>query len=158
MPGPIPNRSDQRRRTNKPEGVQVTKAEGAELVVKPDADPDWHPIAVRWFDSLKTSGQSAFYEDSDWATAYLIAESIDRELKDQPIIMGAGETRRIEWVKQPVSGTALAGWLKAMGSLLVTEGDRRRARLELERPTAEEVPADVDDLAEYRARLAAQSG
>lgn len=141
-PGPPPKRTDQRRRRNKPEGVQVTKAKGAHLVTPPAANRQWHPVAKRWFDSLKTSGQSAFYEDSDWATAYLIAESMSRELH-------TGE---------PPSGASLAAWLKAMGSLLVTEGDRRRARLELERPTAEEVPADVDDLAEYRARLAAQSG
>lgn len=142
MPGPIPERSDRRRRTNIPEGVQVTQAAGAEVVVPPDADETWHAVATRWFDSLKTSGQSAFYEDSDWATAYLIAESMSRELH-------TGE---------PPTGAALAAWLKAMASLMVTEGDRRRARLELERPSAEEVPADVDDLAEYRARLAAQSG
>ena len=140
MPGPPPNRSDQRRRTNKPEGVQVTKAPGAELVVPPGADPAWHPVASRWFQSLRSSGQSAFYEDSDWATAYLIAESMSRELH-------TGE---------PPTGAAMSAWLKAMGSLMVTEGDRRRARLELERPSAEEVPADVDDLADYRARLAAR--
>lgn len=140
QPGPIPTRTDQRRRTNAPEGVQVTKAAGALVVVPPDADQAWHPVATRWFDSLKTSGQSAFYEDSDWATAYLVAESMSRELS-------TGE---------PPTGAAMAAWLKAMGSLMVTEGDRRRARLELERPSAEEVPADVDDLAEYRARLTAR--
>lgn len=142
MPGPVPNRTDQRRRTNKPEGVQVTKAAGAPVVVPPAADQAWHQVASRWFDSLKTSGQSAFYEDSDWATAYITAESMSREL-------ATGE---------PVNASIFQGWLKAMGSLMVTEGDRRRARLELERPSAEEVPADVDDLAEYRARLAAKSG
>ncbi len=141
MPGPPPNRSDQRRRVNKPEGVQVTKAPGAETVVPPDADQDWHPVATRWFDSLKTSGQSTFYEDSDWATAYLIAESMSRELN-------TGE---------PPTGAAMGAWLKAMGSLMVTEGDRRRARLELQRPSAEEVPADVSELDEYRARLARHS-
>ena len=141
MPGPPPNRSDQRRRVNKPEGVQVTKAPGAETVVPPDADRDWHPVATRWFDSLKTSGQSVFYEDSDWAAAYITAESMSRELS-------TGE---------PINASIFQGWLKAMGSLMVTEGDRRRARLELQRPSAEEVPADVSELDEYRARLARHS-
>lgn len=120
----------------------MTTAPAAAVVVAPDADAEWHPVATRWFNSLKTSGQSAFYEDSDWATAYLIAESMSRELL-------TGE---------PPTGAALAAWLKAMGSLMVTEGDRRRARLELVRPSAEEVPADVSQLDEYRARLARQSG
>ena len=138
--GPVPVRTDQRRRTNAPEGVQVTKAPAAPVVVAPPADPLWHTVASRWFESLKTSGQSAFYEDSDWATAYLLAESMSRSLS----------------TGDPVTGAELAAWLKGMTPLMVTEGDRRRARLELERPSVEEVPADVSELDEYRARLAAR--
>lgn len=142
MPGPVPKRTDQRRRTNVPDGVQVTKAPAADVVVAPPPDPSWHQVASRWYESLKSSGQSVFYEDSDWATAYLLAETMSRSLS-------TGE---------PPTGAELTAWLKGMAPLMVTEGDRRRARLELERPSGEEVPADVSELDEYRARLARQPG
>lgn len=123
--GPPPKRSDQRRRRNKTE--PVTSAAGGSVVV-PESDPGWHPVAVRWFEGLKVSGQSVFYEQSDWVTAFLVAESISRELKPQPLRVGD----EVVWVEQPPKGTSLQGWLKAMSSLLVTEGDRRRVRLELD--------------------------
>ncbi|MER5783073.1 hypothetical protein ABT104_15325 [Streptomyces mobaraensis] len=41
-----------------------------------------------------------------------------------------------------------------MGSLLTTEGDRRRARIELERkPAAQTVSASVTAIADYRASI-----
>jgi hypothetical protein len=119
----------------------------------PDGDSDWHPVALRWFESLAGSGQSVFYEPSDWATAYLIAESMSVELKPQPVV--DKETGNVEWVRFPPKGASLAAWLKAMSSLMVTEGDRRRARLELERPTPdgeEGGDADVSWLDDARRR------
>lgn len=120
MPGPPPKRSDQRRRRNKPTR-EITKVEGAAEVPVPDADPQWHPVARRWFESLGQSGQSAFYEPSDWATAFAVAETMSRDLH----------------ADGPVGGASLAAWLKAMSSLLVTEGDRRRVSVELQRPERE---------------------
>lgn len=153
--GPPPKRSDQRRRTNSP-GTQTAPA-GDEPTI-PDADLEWHPVARMWFQSLACSGQSQFYEASDWATAYLIAEAMSRELNPQPIVIGRGESAEVEMHNLPPKGASLAAWLKAMTSLLVTEGDRRRLRLELERqgPAESEGGADVSELDEYRRRL--QSG
>lgn len=151
--GPPPKRSDQRRRNNSP-GVETAPA-GDEPDV-PAADADWHPVAVMWFESLARSGQSRFYEASDWATAYLIAESISRELSPQPIVVGRGEAAVVEKHEMPPKGASLAAWLKAMTTLMVMEGDRRRLRLELERVKPAEEVADVSELAEYRRRL--QSG
>lgn len=126
--GPVPKRSDQRRRRNK--SGETERVESAGRAVQPDPDGGWHPVAVRWFESLGESGQAIFYEASDWATAYLLAESISREL-------GSGEAP---------SGASLSAWLKGMSSLLVTEGDRRRMRLELE-ATPEVDPAEEDAVA-----------
>jgi hypothetical protein len=134
--GPVPKRSDQRRR-HSPSDALTVNAEAAAEVEVPPADEAWHPVARRWFESLAESGQSAFYEPSDWATAQLLAESMSRDLL-------TGE---------PVRGAALAAWLKGMSSLLVTEGDRRRVQVELIRPSGEEGDADVSELAEYRRRL-----
>lgn len=136
--GPPPKRSDQRRRKNKPATGETTKATGAKKVARPRVDTKWHPVAKRWFESLSKSGQSAFYEPSDWATAYLLAESISRELQPQPMVVGLGEDAEVQMVTLPPKGASLAAWLKAMTSLMVTEGDRRRLRLELERPAAGE--------------------
>lgn len=151
--GPIPKRTTQRRRKNKPE-VPAKKSVGARTVPRPRADPKWHPVAKRWFNSLGPSGQSAFYEPSDWATAYAVAEAMSRELNPQPMVVGQGEHAHVEMVLLPPKGASLAAWLKAMTSLMVTEGDRRRARLELERPAAGgEVTANVSELDEFRRRL-----
>jgi hypothetical protein len=43
----------------------------------PEASPRWHPQAISWFNSLKLSGQSEFYEASDWAMAVVAAQTYD---------------------------------------------------------------------------------
>jgi hypothetical protein len=117
----------------------------------PEPDPEWHKAATLWFESLARSGQSVFYTNSDWAAAYVLAESISRELNPQPVV---DEDGHVTMVSYPPKGASLAAWLKGMTALLVTEGDRRRAALELVRPDpAEGVPADVSELDEYRQRL-----
>lgn len=132
MPGPVPKRSSQRRRRNKPE-VPIDRAFGAAEVPVPEPDPDWHPMATRWYESLERSGQSQWYEPSDWAAAQIIAESMSRDLKPQ--FLGISEmTGEVVRGTVPINGTRLSGYLKAWTALLVTEGDRRRARIELERP------------------------
>lgn len=102
-------------------------------VVIPPPDESWHPVARMWFDSLARSGQSQFYTSSDWATAYLLAESMSRELQPQPMLIGKGPDAHWEMVARPPTGASLAAWLKGMAALMTTEGERRRARLELER-------------------------
>lgn len=137
--GPPPKRSDQRRRRNTPVAGEPQQAPGGEVVV-PEPDEAWHPVARRWFESLKGSGQSRFYESSDWGLAFLLAESMSRELHPQPIVIGKGENARVEMFTTPPKGASLAAWLKGMTALLVSEGDRRRAALELQRP--QKPPAD----------------
>lgn len=142
--GPVPKRSDQRRRTNEPE-QPIDTAPGADAVEIPEADAGWHAIALAWYESLGQSGQSAFYEPSDWATAYLIAESMSRDLEPQAIGIVAQGARAGEVVMAPtpLKGASLAAYLKAMSVLLVTEGDRRRAAVELQR-SAPKVDPDTE--------------
>ena len=139
MPGPPPKRSDQRRRRNKAEPVE--KAFG-QVAKPPSAPRGWHPVARRWFSSLKASGQSQFYEASDWATAFVVAEDMSRAFH----------------AEGPVGGAAMAAWLRAMASLMVTEGDRRRVRLELQAPdAAADADAEVASIHAFRDRHSAGS-
>jgi hypothetical protein len=138
--GPVGKRSDQRHgHRTKAEKEAVTKVPvaGGPLPAE-EPDEEWHPIAQRWFRSLGESGQRVFYEASDWATARYVAEAMSRNLD-------AGR----------FSAQLFAAVLSGMSSLLATEGDRRRMRIELERAT--QVDADeeaaVAALDEWRSRL-----
>lgn len=139
--GPVPKRSDQRRRRNK-DGGEITAATSGTFV-PPAAPPalDWHPLAREWYESLSRSGQSVFYEPSDWAQARVWAEVLSRQ-------MNSGAR---------VSANMISAWSAGATELLTTEGARRRSRLELERAGAGAV--DVDEQAAavidaYRERLA----
>jgi hypothetical protein len=156
--GPVPKRSDQRRRANKPATAsgEITSAPAAPSVVVPETDEGWHAVARRWFDSLKESGQNRFYEPSDWSTAYLIAESISRDLSPQFVGVDPVNGGAI-YETIPLKGASLSAYLKAMGNLLATEGDRRRASVELHRGQVVDVDeeASVTALADYRADVGA---
>ena len=152
--GPVPKRSSERRRTNKPaEGAGITTAPAARSVTVPRADSAWHKVARGWYLSLAKSGQSRFYEPSDWATAYLIAESLSRDLSTQ--VVGFTEKEGAITATIPLKGASLSAYLKAMSSLLVTEGDRRRLRLELQRGVVvdEDEAASVTALADFQSKL-----
>lgn len=153
MPGPPPKRAAQRRRRNK--SSEPESAPGAKPVGPPKANHLWHPIAKAWYNALGDSGQSRFYEPSDWATAAVIAEAISRDLKPQYV--GMTETGKVVKEALPIKGASLAAYLKGMTALMVTEGDRRRLRLELEKPgpdPAQTADPKVARMSEHRSRFA----
>lgn len=133
--GPIPKRSDQRL-------GNVTKAEKAAVTAVPKMpagetfgpalDLDLEPLATRWYDSLRSSAQSVYYQDSDWATAAFVAQGMSDYLRD---------SRR--------SAQKFAAVMSAMTNLLATEGDRRRVRMEVE-TSIEDPASDVAQLDDYR--------
>jgi hypothetical protein len=139
--GPVPKRSEERRRRNADDGptlVQGKAGAPSELPPLPEPDPLWHPIATEWYLSLRDSGQAAFYEPSDWAMARYAAELMSRGLQSD----------------RPPNGQYVAALNSVMASLLTTEGDRRRARIELERkPAVSVVPASVTAIADYRSSI-----
>lgn len=130
--GPVPKRDSQRRRRNKPE-TPTEQVAGAEQVDRPAPGEGWHPIARALWNSLGASGQATFYEPTDWSAAYLLCESMSRELHPQPVVVG-DEVRMLEL---PPKAASLAAWRQMMAALLVAEGDRRRVRVELTRPAAQ---------------------
>jgi hypothetical protein len=112
----VPKRSDVRRRRNKPEGVQVVKARSGDDIVWPDAPESWTPLIVELYESLQVSGQAQFYEQSDVALARVVLDSLS-------VTTGSGR----------INGQLFSAAMSVLSNLLVTEGDRRRARIELER-------------------------
>ena len=136
MPGPPPKRSSQRRRQNKSGEVEKAASDGA--VRGPDLPGEHSDQAVRWYEALRRSGQAQWFEPSDWAAAELVVLAID------------------EFVRKP-SAFMFGQLMSAQSPLLVTEGDRRRLRVELERGEVEE-SADVVDADVWRRRLQSRSG
>lgn len=136
--GPVPKRTTERRRRNQGESV-TTAPSGAVATQRPAADSTWHPIAREWYESLAKSGQSQFYEPSDWQYARIVAELISRGLEGDRL-----------------NGQLFSTIDSMMASLLTTEGDRRRVRVELEKPDAARAEAErkakVARLADYRAK------
>jgi hypothetical protein len=139
--GPIPKRSEERRRRNKDDGPELVQAPSGppeDLPELPEPDPLWHPIATDWYLSLQESGQAVFYQASDWAMARYAAELMSRGLSSD----------------RPPNGQYVAALNSLMSGLLTTEGDRRRARLELERrPAGKQASASVTAIADYRSSI-----
>lgn len=117
MAGPPPKRSDQRRRRNAPDGPALVVAPAAPAVKVPEASESWHPLMVDWYRSLVDSGQSSFYEPSDWEMARLAAHVMSEELN-------SGE---------PVKAATLKEFQAMANNLMTTEGARRKLRVELQR-------------------------
>lgn len=118
--GPVPKRDSDRKRRNASE-TETTSVELEGDVVIPDADPEWHPIAQDLWESLEKSGQARFYEPSDWAIAYSLCDDLSYY-----------KLARVR------SGQMLASIMSALSSLLLTEGDRRRVQVELNRKQPDE--------------------
>lgn len=139
--GPLPKRSEERMgHRAKEESEAVTRAPSGppELLPDlPDPDPAWDEIASDWYLSLRRSGQAVFYQPSDWAMARYAAELMSRVLESE----------------RP-NGQLVSALDSVMARLLTTEGDRRRARIELERrPQAVKAPAGVTAIADYRSSI-----
>lgn len=150
--GPVPKKDAERRRRNKtPDagGISALPAEVVNLdetihgeVTIPEPDENWEPLTRSYWDSFAGSGQSMYYEPSDWMTAYMLMETLDRHLKPQDVRVGeirpaqqeGGEViYTFEPKLIPIPAGVLSSILKGLTSLMATEGDRRRLRLELER-------------------------
>lgn len=144
----------------------------------PAASRKWHKIARDLYNSLKTSGQSDYYQNSDWAMAWSLCDDLSRykyeedrtarinEIRDEWFALTPDEREERGWsqVTPPPHGgkggsaMKLNAILDALGSLMVTEGDRRRLRLELQQPEPEQEPASVTAIESYKAGLGLNGG
>jgi len=166
--GPVPKKESERRRRNKTtEGGDSIEVEVINLdetiageVEVPAVDPSWHPLARHFYESLAKSGQAIWLEPSDWAVAAVLAESLSRDLNPQPIGINE-ETGKPVMATVPLKGSSLSSYLKAFSALLVTEGDRRRLRIELERQKRIDAATEggkVVDIVQARADLFKKQG
>lgn len=132
--------------------------------------PAWEPLTIAFWESFSRSGQAIFYEPTDWMTAYAMMEILDRWLKPQDVKVGqigsaSGENAGgdVKYVFEPkivpIPGTVLNSILKGLASLMATEGDRRRLRIELERKAATDaaLEGNVVDIVAARADLFAKA-
>ncbi|MEY8577222.1 hypothetical protein AALI21_02800 [Corynebacteriaceae bacterium 6-324] len=136
-------RSDQRIRRNKEDedALQVRKAPAGTVTKLPRVKASWETWTKNWFRSLKESGQSVFFEASDWQAAILLGDQIDAHLKLNK------ESGR------PIRASSFEALWSAMGDLLTTEGQRRRLKVELQRDeetTDPDAPGVVSILDNYR--------
>jgi hypothetical protein len=135
----MPKRSEERTRRNKPEnegGVSLSKGERVPFKVPP-VDKDWCDRAKQWYRSLSRSGMKDYYELSDYETARILCDALT------------------EYYKRPTA-MMLATILQGMTALGVTEGERRRMRIELEDPKELQTPASVTAISSYRQQLGVQ--
>ena len=132
--GPVPKRSDQRVRRNKAE-VPVEKVESIGVVAVPELGfDDPHFLTVDLYRSLSESAQSRYYEASDYQIARSVLHFLDQQFK----------------TSRP-SGQMVQSLFSQLTDLLLTEGARRRVRLEVERAQAGGDVIEVADL--FRRRL-----
>ena len=200
MPGPPGKRDEERRRRNKPTtdtikvNLDETLAGEVEIPAPPmrevvnestgeiTVEHAWHPIAERWYMSLTRSGQSIFYEPSDWETAFVLAETLSRELLPHEVRVGEEEFIEIdenplnpesegiilkgkrylfEQKPQTMSAATLTAWLKGASALMTTEGERRRLKIELDRKAKQDAilggEGKVVDIVKHRADLFKQA-
>lgn len=136
--GPIPKRSEARTRVNKTGEDGIALKKGVALSYSwPEADTDWHPWVADFYGSFQQSGMQAYFQQTDVAALQLACRLLNREVveKGRPSAMFLAET------------------MKMLDGLGITEGERRRIKIELDQPTVQEVDAKVVALQAARSRL-----
>lgn len=132
--GPVPKRSNvragHRAVDDQPDQVRMPGA-----VKAPPAARWWAPRVRAWYRALVDSGQSRYFEPSDWEYARILADLLTNELRELP--------------RATMVNAVLAG----MDKLGTTEAARRRMRIEVERSDGEDgESADITPIDRYRAR------
>lgn len=133
--GPIPKRSEERIRRNNDE-VEITKIEAGGYVEQPLLGlDDPHPMIEDFWESLGDSAQSKFYEPSDWQFARFTLHFADQLVRSS----------------RP-SSQMLMAVNSSLTELLVSEGSRRRVRMEIEREQAKAQVVDIATMFQERMR------
>jgi hypothetical protein len=97
-----------------------------ELPALPEASEKWLPQARSWFNSLALSGQSEFFEASDWMMAVIAAEAYDKFLRTY-------------------NASILASFVRISERLGATHADRIRSRIVLDAPDLTDVDEEHAD-------------
>ena len=111
--GPVAKRDAARAGHNaKDEKSDHAKVRGP--VIVPPPHEDWIPETIAWYESLSISGQSLWYEPSDWQYAQVVGNMLN-QLLTAP------------------NAALFKSVMDGMDALGVTELARRRMRIEIER-------------------------
>lgn len=136
--GPVPKRSEDRRRANKPESQGAAVTETVQAGDRPDSlGFEAHPIVRDLWDVLGESAEARFYSAADWQRVRL-------ELFYASHTLMAGKISSMAW----------AAVQSGLSELLISPADKRRAGIELKPKTADpDEEAAVVQLAQYQAAL-----
>lgn len=140
----------------------------------PEPVKGWHKTALKVWKSFHSSGQVDFWQSTDWAIAFSVCEDLSnfkqqeaavklalRDLKawdkhaahlDRDERVAAGYSVVRPTVPRAGSPQKMAEIYRVLGTLLVTEADRRRVHIELE---AGDVGGGVDPVADVLQQYAA---
>lgn len=138
--GPIGKRDDERIRRNKPEDPTATISMIGTVEIPELGDMSYlgetHPLIEDLYESIKNSAAVKFYEPTDWQFARLTLYTLNQEL------ISAQHNGK------PVGAMKLTAINQMMSSLLLTEGERRRARVEIERAPGDATEGKVLQVAD----------
>lgn len=170
-----------RRRRNKDENAPVVQGQrrGQSALSKPvGPNPDWRQDVRNYFTAAMNSGQSDWYETSDIMTLYIHCELLDRVLRQtRTVPLYEQELKGDKWVDvldedgnripmldqygEPdrrvvgsLNGQALKAVIDMNQDLLITEGARRKLRIDLGFPKDESEAPEKALIAAQRKRVA----
>lgn len=132
--GPVPKRSSDRGRQPYDNVIEKVQAFGVVSKPKLGLGNDVHPIITDFWDSIGESAQSRYYEPSDWQYLRVSLHFLNKLLNT-----GKPSAQMLTVVNQMLT------------DLLVSEGSRRRVRLEIER---EQTNDNVVNISDYFRELA----
>lgn len=126
--GPVPERTENIIGHRAKDFADDVSRAPAREVTWHQADPDWHPIARQLYMAAKKSGQAVYYQQSDIALLYSICDDLSDFKKSG---------RR--------SAQMASAIYSALTGLLLSEGDRRRVRIELDSTQPEDEAGKAAD-------------
>jgi hypothetical protein len=131
----MPNRSDDLtpagERKRKERGTAATRGKSNPASI-PSPDPEWCHAAGMMWNAMLESGGAAYFESSDYAVLYMVCDQIDH-------LYQQGGRRSPEYLRVI---------MQTLGSLLATEGERRKLHIELQKAPDDDEGflAGLDDL------------
>ncbi|QGJ90156.1 terminase small subunit [Mycobacterium phage SheaKeira] len=146
--GPIGKRDEELVRRNVKEPVETVTVLGT--VTIPELgdisfNGETHPLITDMYESIKASAAVKYYEPTDWQFARLALFTLNQEL------IYARDNGK------PVGAMKLTAINQMLSALLLTEGDRRRVRLEIERNPSASPAGDVVDMTSMLKQRLAQA-
>lgn len=133
--GPIGKRDEERVRRNTPDQPTATISMIGTVDIPEMGDlshlGETHPLVEDMYKSIKESAAVKYYEPTDWQFARLTLYTLNQEL------IAAQHNGK------PVGAMKLTAINQMLSALLLTEGDRRRVRLEIERDNGQKSAGEV---------------